>query len=154
MRREIYLRKSRKSVVRRFPLFTGYIFVAQPMRRDGSLAQMPWDVLGACDGIGSVLGNDGWALVVPNGYVERMQAAQIAGLFDKMIEPVVKGRARKKTAAERFPAGTAVRPKEGPFAGFNGLVEDVTAQGLIKVAIEIFGRGTPVEFEAKQLEAL
>lgn len=38
-----------------------------------------------------------------------------------------------------------------PFAKFGGIVEEVTKAGRIIALIELFGRMTPVEFEAGQL---
>jgi large subunit ribosomal protein L11 len=39
-----------------------------------------------------------------------------------------------------------VRIKEGPFANFNGVVEDFDmASGILKLNVSIFGRNTPVE---------
>lgn len=135
-------------VERRRILFTGYVFVAEP---NGG---MNWPLLGACDGVARVLQMDGWALACPAGYVEELQAAQAAGRFDRDDTDPAGGRAKRHLARHRFTAGTPVRAKEGPFAGFNGLVEDVVGQGLIKVAISIFGRATPVEFEHQMLEVL
>lgn len=142
--------RSRKIVERKRILFTGYVFVAEP--RGG----MDWLRLRACDGIGKPLQMDGWVLTCPNGYVEKMQDAQAAGRFDRddIVTDAESGRAKRHLARHRFAVGTPVRAKDGPFAGFSGLVEDVVGQGLIKVAIEIFGRATPVEFADNQLEAL
>lgn len=149
MRKEIHIRRARKTVARRFPLFTGYVFVARP---DGG---MNWPRFAACDGISAVLQMDGWPLICPPGYVERMRQAEIDGIFDDTREARIRrkqeGRNRRETSKLRFKRGQIVMAKDGPFAGFNGLVEDVTGQGLIKVAIEIFSRATPVEFEPDKL---
>jgi len=52
-----------------------------------------------------------------------------------------------------FDKGEAVRVKEGPFINFNGTVEETNlAKGKVKVSISIFGRSTPVELEAWQVE--
>lgn len=54
-----------------------------------------------------------------------------------------------------FEKGEPVRIKEGPFANFNGIVEETNLEkGKVKVSISIFGRATPVELEMWQLEKI
>ncbi|MFQ5952850.1 MAG: transcription termination/antitermination protein NusG, partial [Candidatus Omnitrophota bacterium] len=54
-----------------------------------------------------------------------------------------------------FKAGEAVRIKEGPFKNFSGTIEETNLEkGKIKVMISIFGRATPVELEAWQVEKI
>ena len=54
-----------------------------------------------------------------------------------------------------FTPGEAVRVKEGPFKNFTGTIEEANLEkGKIKVMISIFGRATPVELEAWQIEKM
>ena len=54
-----------------------------------------------------------------------------------------------------FKSGEAVRVKEGPFKNFSGTIEGSNQEkGKIKVMISIFGRPTPVELEAWQIEKM
>ena len=52
-----------------------------------------------------------------------------------------------------FEIGQRVRVNEGPFADFNGIVEEVNYErNKLRVSVQIFGRETPVELEFGQVE--
>jgi transcriptional antiterminator NusG len=53
----------------------------------------------------------------------------------------------------RFEKNESVRITEGPFANFNGIVDEINEdRETIKVMVTIFGRSTPVELEFGKVE--
>lgn len=71
---------------------------------------------------------------------------------DEILNRVQEG-ADKPRPKVLFEVGEVVRVIDGPFADFNGVVEEVNYdKSRLRVAVLIFGRSTPVELEFGQVE--
>jgi len=77
---------------------------------------------------------------VPDEEAERLTRM----LSDETLRPKPK---------DQFERGEVVRVIDGPFRGFNGVIDEVRPEkSKVKVLVSIFGRQTPVELEFVQVE--
>lgn len=123
----------RKTTERR--LFPGYVFVEMVMNDD------TWHLVKRTSKVTGFVGG-----------AKNRPAPISEAEVQKIISQIQEGTDKPRHKVE-FMVGEFVRVKEGPFADFNGSVEEVNYEkNRLRVSVMIFGRSTPVELEFAQVE--
>lgn len=122
----------KKTSNRRF--FPGYILVRMV------LTNKAWHVVKNTPKITGFIGSSTHPPAVPDEEVKHLTSQ------------IDEGKLRAKPSVQ-FSMGDSVRVMDGPFANFNGVVEEVKPEkGKVRVLVSIFGRSTPVELDFLQVE--
>lgn len=70
------------------------------------------------------------------------------------IRDQIKSGTRQAELNSTFHVGQSVRVIEGPFADFNGVIEEVNQErSKVTVLVSIFGRSTPLELDFDKVKA-
>ena len=82
----------------------------------------------------------------PQPISEREAARYFGGVAEAKAAP-------KTQISVDYDIGDQVKVLDGPFASFNGVVEEIDFdKNKVKVGVSIFGRATPVELDFEQVE--
>ena len=131
----VEMRRGRKVDSER-KFFPGYVLVRMEMTDEA------YHLIKNTPKVTGFLGTDNRPTPIPDS-----EAARIMAQVQEGVE-------RPKPAVS-FEIGEQVKVADGPFASFNGTVEDVDEErARLKVAVSIFGRSTPVELDYAQVEKL
>jgi len=126
--------KRGKRVQRKKKYFPGYVLIKSEM--DNELYHM----IKGIKKVSGFLGSKGTPVPVSDKEIEKI----LGQIKDGVTQP--------KSSIE-YNVGEKVQVIDGPFASFNGLVEDVDEEkARLKVSVSIFGRPTPVDLEFNQVE--
>ena len=126
--------KRGKRIQRKKKYFPGYVLIKSEM--DNNFYHMIKNI----KKVSGFLGSRGKPIPVSEKEVE------------KILGQIKDGVAQPKSAIE-YNIGEKVQVIDGPFASFNGMVEDIDEEKLrLKVSVSIFGRPTPVDLEYNQVE--
>ena len=87
----------------------------------------------------------------PNGKPQPIPDAEATRMLNTKDEAAAQ--APKQKIKIDYEIGDSVKVLDGPFASFNGIVEELDFdRSRVKVSVSIFGRATPVELEFEQVE--
>lgn len=114
--------------------FPGYIFVKMDLTNE------TWHVVKGTPKVTGFVGDSTNPPSVPEDEVLRITQQIKEGRLKPKLEII-------------YEKGESVRVKEGPFANFTGVVDEVQPEkGRLKVLVSIFGRSTPIDLEFGQVE--
>ena len=126
--------KKGKRVQRQKKYFPGYVLVKMEMNKD------LYHMIKNIKKVSGFLGPKGTPLPVSENEVNKI----LGQIKDGVLKP---------QSGLSFSIGEQVKVCDGPFASFNGLVEEVDEEkSRLKVSVSIFGRPTPVDLEYTQVE--
>ncbi len=122
----------KKRVQRKF--LPGYIFVNMEINTE------TWHLLKGTPKVTGFVGDQLNPQYVDGSEIEKIKAQ------------INEGIKRPKSKIE-FTKGDSVKIIDGPFSGFNGVIDDIKLdKNKLEVLVSIFGRATPVELDFTQVE--
>ncbi len=132
----IQIRNGKKTMKER-SFYPGYVLI------EANLAGEVPHIIRNVTGVIGFLGETKGGSPVP---MRISEVNRILGKVDELVES-------EGTMTTRYTVGESVKVINGPFNGFNGVIEEVMDdKKKIKVTVKIFGRKTPVELNFGEVE--
>ena len=127
------IKKGKRSIVKK-KYFPGYILVKLDMNND------VYHIIKNLKKVSGFLG--------PQGKPSPISQDEVNKILGNMEESVA-----NPSSAITFQIGEQIRVCDGPFASFNGSIEEIDEdKSRLKVSVSIFGRPTPVDLDYSQVE--
>ena len=115
-------------------IFPGYILIKMNLNDD------TWHIIKTTPKLSGFLGNKGKPIPISNSEAKRISQQVVDGV-------------EKSRPAVMYDVGEQVKVIDGPFASFNGEIEQIDEEkARLRVAVSIFGRSTPVDLDYSQVE--
>lgn len=127
------IKKGKRSIVKK-KYFPGYVLVKLDMTNE------IYHIIKNLKKVSGFLG--------PQGKPSPISEEEVNKILGNMEESVA-----NPSSAITFQIGEQVRVCDGPFASFNGSIEEIDEEkSRLKVSVSIFGRPTPVDLDYSQVE--
>jgi len=127
------IKKGKRSVIKK-KYFPGYILIKLDMTND------VYHTIKSIKKVSGFLG--------PQGKPSPISEEEVNKILGNMEESIA-----NPSSSISFQIGEQVKVCDGPFASFNGSIEEIDEEkSRLKVSVSIFGRPTPVDLDYSQVE--
>ena len=136
--KELLTVRNGKKVVKEKNLYSGYVFVEAILH-----GEVMHELRNTTNVIDFLKGKGKDAKPEP---LRQSEVMRMMGMADQIVDLTTEG-------VNDYMVGETVKVIDGPFNGFDGVIEEVNAEKKkLKVMVKIFGRKTPLELDNSQVE--
>jgi transcription termination/antitermination protein NusG len=148
-------RRTKAVLVKHRPLMVGYLFVRFPDALLDRRGVPPFGIARACQGVKEFLRaineQDEWEpFPIPEKLVAMIMRRQRGREFGNPVPPKPieqESVAERRARLSAYKPGREVRVSEGPFAGFDAVIQQLLDNGSVVAELSIFGHANRVTFE-------